>query len=188
MSSSVNYLGGKNVSLEPRIIHGGIYQDIRGYFSEVIKDPYHSIPGFEILQVNASMSRQGVFRGLHAQIDMDKAMYVSSGKAVIFAVNIDPKSKLYGKVISEEMQGGDGKLFYAPWWWARGFVAIENSVITYFCSEKYNGKNEIAVNYRSFPEVSHVIERYDANIISEKDTISPLADKDTLEQWIEGLR
>jgi hypothetical protein len=32
---------------------------------------------------------------------MDKAMMVSSGKALIFAVNIDPMSKLYGQVISE---------------------------------------------------------------------------------------
>ncbi len=175
-----------NVSLEPRVIYGGVYQDNRGYFSEVIKDPYRAIPGFDIKQVNASWSRAGVFRGLHAQLFMDKAMYVSSGKAVIFAVDIDPLSKLYGKVISEEMEAGDGKLFYAPWWWARGFIAVTDATVTYFCSAKYDGKSEVAVNYRSFPEVVHEVNRFDANIISEKDTISPLADKETLESWVKG--
>lgn len=177
-----------NVSLEPRVLNGGVYTDNRGYFQEILKDPYRSIPGFTVRQVNASWSRAGVFRGLHAQVFMDKAMYVSSGKALIFAVNIDPMSKLYGKVISEEMEAGDGKLFYAPWWWARGFVAITDATVTYFCSAKYEGKDEIAVNYRSFPEVEHGINRYDATIVSEKDTISPLADKDTLELWVKGVK
>jgi dTDP-4-dehydrorhamnose 3,5-epimerase-like enzyme len=177
-----------NVSLEPRVLYGGVFQDSRGYFSEVIKKPYETIPGFDIRQVNASWSRAGVFRGLHAQVHMDKAMYVSSGKAIIFAVNIDPFSKLYGKVISEEMQAGDGKLFYAPWWWARGFIALTDATVTYFCSAPYNGKDEVAVNYRSFPEVEQAINKHDANIISEKDTISPLADHDTLELWVRNIK
>lgn len=177
-----------NVSLEPRVVQGGVYTDNRGYFQEILKDPYRSIPGFTVRQVNASWSRAGVFRGLHAQVFMDKAMYVSSGKALIFAVNIDPMSKLYGKVIFEEMESGDGKLFYAPWWWARGFIAITDATITYFCSAKYEGRDEVAVNYRSFPEVVHEVNRHDANIISEKDTISPLADKDALELWVKGVK
>jgi dTDP-4-dehydrorhamnose 3,5-epimerase len=175
-----------NVSLEPRVLNGGVFQDSRGYFSEVIKDPYNTIPGFEIRQVNASWSIAGVFRGLHAQLFMDKAMYVSSGKAIIFAVNIDPKSKLFGEVISEELQAGDGKLFYAPWWWARGFIALEDSTVTYFCSTKYNGKSEVAVNYRSFPKVEELVEKYNATIISDKDLTSASADKEVLAQWIEG--
>ena len=177
-----------NVSLEPRVIQNGVYQDSRGYFLEIIKDPYRSIPGFTVRQANASWSRAGVFRGLHAQLFMDKAMMVSSSKALIFAVNIDPLSKLYGQVISEELEAGDGKLFYAPWWWARGFIAITDATVTYLCSAAYNGAHEVAVNYRSFPEVAHLVSNHDATIISEKDTISPLADKDALELWVKGAK
>ena len=183
----INHLA--NVSLEPRVLKCGVYSDNRGYFTEVIKDPYRAIPGFHVAQVNASWSIAGVFRGLHAQLFMDKAMYVSSGKALIFAVNIDPHSKLYGQVIQEEMEAGDGKLFYAPWWWARGFVALTDATITYFCSAKYNGADEVAINYKSFPEVLKAVdEECEATIISEKDTISPLADKDVLSMWVKGVK
>jgi hypothetical protein len=44
------------------------------------------------------------------------------------------------------------------------------------------------VNYQSFPEVVQEVNRQDANIISEKDTISPLADKDALELWVKGAK
>jgi dTDP-4-dehydrorhamnose 3,5-epimerase-like enzyme len=86
------------------------------------------------------------------------------------------------------MDAGDGKLFYAPWWWARGFIAITDATVTYLCSASYNGAHEVAVNYRSFPEVEKLVSDYDVTIISEKDTISPLADKDALELWVKGAK
>ncbi len=39
-----------------------------------------------------------------------------------------------GSRVEARGKSGDGKLFYAPWWWARGFIAITDATVTYLCS------------------------------------------------------
>ena len=101
------------MSFEPKIIKANVFKDSRGYFSEILKD-------YGFAQINMSWSLGGTFRGIHAQRLMDKAMWIASGKAIVYAVNLDPSCILYGKVISETMEAGDGKVFFPPWWWGRG--------------------------------------------------------------------
>jgi dTDP-4-dehydrorhamnose 3,5-epimerase len=168
---------------QPRVIERAAFFDNRGYFLEALKDPYKTLPGFEVRQVNVSWSKPGVFRGLHAQTYMDKAMMVTSGHALIFAVNIDADSQDFGKVVMEELKAGDGRLFYAPWWWARGFIALDETTVTYFCSRQYRPEDEIAVNYKSFPEVIGAVSAANVSNISDKDKESPLADKEALREW-----
>jgi len=148
---------------EPRIIKASVFNDSRGWFSEVLKD-------FQFRQINMSQSKAGVFRGIHAQRGMEKAMWVASGKATIFAVNLDPNSLLFGKTIAEQMQAGDGKVFYAPWWWGRGFLAHENVSIVYATTDIYRPEHEIAISYFGIPDVSKAIKDFPLElIVSEKD-------------------
>ena len=151
------------MSLEPSIIKGSVHTDARGFFTEVLKD-------FGFRQINMSWSKKGTVRGIHAQRRMDKAMWLASGKATIFAVNLDPASALFGKTIAEEMVAGDGKVFYAPWWWGRGFIAHEDTSVVYATTDVYRSEHEIAVRYTSIPEVEAVVKAASLNlIISEKD-------------------
>jgi len=151
------------VSFEPSIIKGSVHTDARGFFTEVLKD-------FGFRQINMSWSKKGTVRGIHAQRQMSKAMWLSSGKATIFAVNLDPASALFGKTIAEEMTAGDGKVFYAPWWWGRGFIAHEDTSVVYATTDVYRPEHEIAVRYTSLPEVEAVVKATSLNlIVSEKD-------------------
>jgi dTDP-4-dehydrorhamnose 3,5-epimerase len=151
------------VSFEPSIIKGSVHTDARGFFTEVLKD-------FGFRQINMSWSKKGTVRGIHAQRQMSKAMWLSSGKATIFAVNLDPASALFGKTIAEEMVAGDGKVFYAPWWWGRGFIAHEDTSVVYATTDVYRPEHEIAVRYTSIPEVEAVVKATSLNlIVSEKD-------------------
>ena len=151
------------MSFEPSIIKGNVYMDARGFFAEVLKD-------FGFVQINMSWSKKGTVRGIHAQRRMDKAMWLASGKATIFAVNLDPASALFGKTIAEEMVAGDGKVFYAPWWWGRGFIAHEDTSVVYATTDVYRSEHEIAIRYTSIPEVEAVVKAASLNlIISEKD-------------------
>lgn len=158
---------------EPRIIKASVFSDNRGWFSEVLKD-------FQFRQINMSMSNSGVFRGIHAQRGMDKAMWIASGKATIFAVNLDPNSMLFGKTITEEMEAGDGKVFYAPWWWGRGFLTREKTTVAYATTDVYRPEHEIAVSYIGIPEISERIKNFPFDLtISEKDLKSPDITKST---------
>lgn len=151
------------MSFEPSIIKGNVHTDTRGFFTEVLKD-------FGFRQINMSWSKKGTMRGIHAQRRMDKAMWLASGKATIFAVNLDPASALFGKTIAEEMVAGDGKVFYAPWWWGRGFIAHEDTSVVYATTDVYRSEHEIAIRYTSLPEVEAVVKATSLNlIISEKD-------------------
>jgi len=151
------------VSFEPSIIKGSVHTDARGFFTEVLKD-------FGFRQINMSWSKKGTVRGIHAQRQMAKAMWLSSGKATIFAVNLDPASALFGKTIAEEMVAGDGKVFYAPWWWGRGFIAHEDTSVVYATTDVYRPEHEIAVRYTSIPEVDAIVKATSLNlIVSEKD-------------------
>jgi dTDP-4-dehydrorhamnose 3,5-epimerase-like enzyme len=137
--------------------------DARGFFAEVLKD-------FGFVQINMSWSKKGTVRGIHAQRRMDKAMWLASGKATIFAVNLDPASALFGKTIAEEMVAGDGKVFYAPWWWGRGFIAHEDTSVVYATTDIYRAEHEIAISYASIPAVADVVKATSLNlIVSDKD-------------------
>jgi dTDP-4-dehydrorhamnose 3,5-epimerase-like enzyme len=151
------------MSFEPKIIKANVFKDSRGYFSEVLK-------GFGFSQINMSWSIGGTFRGIHAQRLMDKAMWVASGKAIVYAVNLDPNSILYGKVIAETMEAGDGKVFYAPWWWGRGFLALEDTTVTYATTDVYRPEHEIGISYIGLLEIEKDLEKIKAQlIVSEKD-------------------
>ena len=65
---------------------------------------------------------------------------------------------------------GDGKVFYAPWWWGRGFIAHEDTSVVYATTDVYRSEHEIAIRYTSIPEVETVVKATSLNlIISEKD-------------------
>jgi len=151
-------------------MQANVYKDSRGFFSEVLK-------GFGFSQINMSWSIGGTFRGIHAQRLMDKAMWVASGKAIVYAVNLDPTSILYGKVIAETMEAGDGKVFYAPWWWGRGFLALEDTTVTYATTDIYRAEHEVGI-----------LEKIKAQlIISDKDkaaqSIKTDGTSDNLANW-----
>ena len=151
------------MSFEPRVIKANVFKDNRGYFSEVLK-------GFSFSQINMSWSLAGTFRGIHAQRLMDKAMWIASGKAIVYAVNLDPSSILYGKVISETMEAGDGKVFFAPWWWGRGFLALEDTTVTYATTDVYRPEHEIGISYLGLKDIETDLEKIKAQlIVSEKD-------------------
>jgi dTDP-4-dehydrorhamnose 3,5-epimerase-like enzyme len=165
--------------LEPRILKSSVFTDNRGFFSEVLKE-------FNTQQINMSWSIGGTFRGIHAQRGMDKAMWIAAGEATIFAVNLDPNSALYGQVIKEKMKAGDGKVFYAPWWWGRGFLAETDCTVVYATTDIYRPEHEIAVSYLGITDIKDVIEKSRLNlVISEKDqkSLDIVGGTETIANW-----
>lgn len=167
---------------EPKVLQSSVFADSRGFFTEVLKD-------YNFRQINMSWSIAGTFRGIHAQRGMDKAMWIGSGQATIFAVNLDPNSALYGRVISEKMKAGDGKVFYAPWWWGRGFLAHEDTTVVYATTDIYRPEHEVAISYLGIPDVKDAVDGSRLQlIISEKDqkAMDLSASRELLANWKRG--
>jgi dTDP-4-dehydrorhamnose 3,5-epimerase len=132
----------------PKILNKGIFLDERGFFQEVAKEGDDVMNSVGVIrQINMSKSKKGVLRGIHAQTGMSKAMWVPYGTAQIVAVNLDVTSGDFGKVVTHHMSAGDGKVFWAPDNWGRGFLALEEgTVVAYACSDVYRPGLEFGVS------------------------------------------
>ena len=157
-------------------------EDTRGFFAELWKSGDGDKKFGQIEQINMSNSRKGVLRGLHLQHTepMGKVMTVISGRAFIVAVNCNPLSNDFKKVVSCDISASIPTMFYADASWARGFLAMEdNTSVVYACTGRYNGSGELAIDPMSAGVDWPKMDEY---IISEKDKAS----KTFQEHWING--
>ena len=127
------------------IITPDIFRDERGYFFEAYNlQKYTTIPAF--VQDNESISKKGVFRGLHSQIPPfahGKLARVISGKALDVVVDIRYNSPTFGKYPAVELSEENKKQLYAPPGFAHGFLALSEGVIFEFkTTRNYNKEHE----------------------------------------------
>jgi dTDP-4-dehydrorhamnose 3,5-epimerase len=124
-----------------------IFGDERGYFLE----SYHKqafadngIP-FEFVQDNQSLSSAGVLRGLHFQREpyaQGKLVRVIMGKVLDVAVDLRPGSPTFGKHEKFVLDAKIQNMVYIPAGFAHGFLALEQSLFTYKCTNFYNKASE----------------------------------------------
>lgn len=167
---------------QPIVLSKGTFMDARGFFQEVTKEGDDVFNALGIVrQINMSKSVKGTLRGIHAQKGMAKAMWVPFGMAQIVAVNLDVESEDFGKTVSHHMRAGDGKIFYAPDSWGRGFLALEEgTVVAYACSDIYRPQFEYGVH----PLTCGV--NWDVESLEEVDLL--ISDKDRDAKEMKGLR
>ena len=116
----------------PFLIYPEIYQDKRGYFYELWNQKeFNKKVGNEIrfIQDNISLSKKGVLRGLHYQINPNpQGKLVSCRKGAIYDVAVDlrKKSSTFGMHCYAYLTGENKSQFWIPTGFAHGFLAIEN--------------------------------------------------------------
>ena len=146
----------ENISLkqsidEIKIFNFKKFEDDRGFFSEIyIKDIIENhIENFEISQINFSMSKKNVARGLHLQISppMGKMMRLVKGKAIFLAFDCRRKNNIKKEIFYIELNSNSNLFIWAPHYYARGFISLEdNTLVEYLCTGRYNQKGEYAIN------------------------------------------
>jgi len=150
------------------------FEDNRGYFFESYNQNTFEKIGItdDFIQDNQSFSKKNVVRGLHLQkppFEQAKLVRVVNGKVLDVAVDIRNGSKTYGKYISIELSSEKNNSLYIPKGFAHGFVALEDSIFSYKCSNIYNKESEISINPLDKDlNINWVI---DNPILSEKDII-----------------
>lgn len=166
------------------IITPQIFQDERGFFSEVYRKDKFSEFGLtiEFVQDNHSRSTKDVVRGLHFQWEppMGKLMRVTQGTAFLVAVDIRLGSPTFGKWLGVEASVENRKMIYAPAGFARGFCVLSDfAEIQYKCTGIYTStKAESGILWND-PAIGIEWPVKDP-ILSKKDEVAQ-----TLNQWIQ---
>jgi dTDP-4-dehydrorhamnose 3,5-epimerase len=129
------------------------FDDDRGSFHEVFKlSQISEVLGraFEVKQVNHSISKAGVIRGIHwADFPPGQAKYVSCFRGSIWDVVVDIRvgSPTFGQWDAAELSAENGKCVLIEEGLGHVFLALEDdSVVSYLCSEPFNPSAEQGIN------------------------------------------
>ena len=133
------------IELIPRV-----FEDERGHFFESYNKQLFASLGLpmEFVQDNQSFSVKGVLRGLHMQngsFAQGKLVRVISGQVLDVAVDLRPDSPTYGQYETFLLDAKLANMAYIPEGFAHGFVALEDSVFSYKCTNVYNKASESGI-------------------------------------------
>jgi dTDP-4-dehydrorhamnose 3,5-epimerase len=129
------------------------FPDERGSFHEVFKLPLLSETlgfGFEVKQVNQSVSKAGVIRGIHwADVPPGQAKYVFCSKGAIWDIVVDIRvgSPTFGSWDAAELTADKGKCVLIREGLGHVFLSLEDdTVVNYLCSEPFSPTTEHGIN------------------------------------------
>lgn len=129
------------------VITPAVHGDDRGYFLETYsrRDMEENGIFVEFKQDNQSMSRKGVLRGLHFQINhpQTKLVRVIRGSVFDVAVDLRPGSATYGKWFGVELTAENHRQFLIPRGFAHGFLVLSDEAeFCYKCDDFYHPNDE----------------------------------------------
>jgi dTDP-4-dehydrorhamnose 3,5-epimerase len=129
------------------------------------------------VQDNFSFSTAGVLRGLHFQKDphaQGKLVRCMTGKVKDVIVDLRKSSPTFGQHASFILDADQGNMLYVPAGFAHGFVALEETIFVYKCTDFWNKEAESGLRWNDPSlQISWDIEN---PIVSDKDQILPLFD------------
>ncbi len=159
----------KKFSNKPILIKKKIFNDRRGFFQELyLKKNYKFNSKFTAF----SYSYKNVIRGLHYQVrkPQEKILGVLKGKALDICVNINKKSKDFGKVYKFILK--PGVMLFVPKNYAHGICFYEKeNILLYHLSEYRYPEYERGINPLDKKlKINWKIKR---PILSDRDKIHP---------------
>ena len=153
-----------------------IFEDDRGMFFESYNEEVFERLGLPVnfVQDNQSFSKKGVVRGLHFQnapFAQGKLVRVVSGRVLDVAVDIRPDSPTFGQHEIFELRSDTNNIAYIPEGFAHGFVALEDTIFSYKCTNVYNKGAESGILWND-PDLN-IDWGISDPIVSEKDLVLP---------------
>jgi len=156
----------------PLLIKAKSYFDERGEFYESYREElFHKIIGKELIQENVSISKKGVLRGIHYQIEIPqgKLVSVANGSILDIAVDLRKNSKTLGSSIRVELSGKDNYFFWIPEGFGHAFLALEDETkLIYKCSNYYHPEFDRTIRFDD-EDLNLDWPKTDNLILSEKD-------------------
>lgn len=160
---------------EVLIFEPDVFGDERGFFMETFRNSWLEDIGMpsNFVQDNHSMSRRGVLRGLHYQLEkpQGKLLRVIKGEVFDVAVDLRQGSTTFGKSVTAMLSSENKKIFWVPPGFAHGFLVLsEFAEFVYKCTEYYQPEDEHALLWND-PELNipWPLDQIEELILSEKD-------------------
>ena len=130
---------------------------------------------YELKETFYTISKRGVIRSTHFQLEkpQPKLMRCISGKVYYIMVDLRPESETYGKWIHMILSGDDVTSILVPAGFGKGYLVIEDSVMSYKAAEVFYGPGDSGIMYND-PDIGiewpfELIGGKENLIISEKD-------------------
>ena len=158
------------------------FDDNRGFFYESFKEEdFKKLIGrnLNIKQTNTSSSSKGSVRGIHyALVPPSQAKLVQCQRGSIkdYVIDIRVGSPTFGQFEEIELSENSASAVFIEEGLAHAFVALENqTVVTYFVTEKYNPEREKGINpfdktlNVKWPDLELILSEKDKQAISLED-------------------
>jgi dTDP-4-dehydrorhamnose 3,5-epimerase len=167
-----------------------VHQDDRGSFAEAFRGAEFAADlGYQlgVAQVNCSVSRRGVIRGIHySDVPPGQAKYVSCVAGAVLDVVVDLRvgSPGFGKWETVRLDDEDRRSVFLAEGLGHGFMALsEQATVLYLCSTPYAPGREHGVHpLDPALGIAWPLDGLaDAPILSDKDAAAP-----TLEEALRG--
>ena len=130
-----------------------VFEDSRGHFFESFRqDKTLEETGFnfEVKQVNTSVSKRGVLRGIHFKKNppgQAKFVSVSQGKVLDLAIDLRQSSKTFGHWQAFELSQENNRSLLLGYGIGHAFLALEdNTKVSYLCDSVFEPEIEFGIN------------------------------------------
>ena len=168
-----NYIVGIKVFIPEKFL------DNRGCFFESFNQKQFNIHK-KFIQDNQSISKKGVIRGMHMQIEpyaQVKLVRVIKGKILDVVVDLRPRSKTYLKSLSIELSDENRKILFVPAGCVHGFLSLEDdTIVSYKVNNYWNKESERGFRFDDPTfAIDWKLKEYDIRdiIVSDKDKALP---------------
>jgi dTDP-4-dehydrorhamnose 3,5-epimerase/CDP-3, 6-dideoxy-D-glycero-D-glycero-4-hexulose-5-epimerase len=132
-----------------------IHADYRGEFVKTYheKSWLENRLGFHCKEEFYSVSKFGVFRGMHFQLPPaahSKVVYCCNGAVLDYLVDLRKSSATYGRAVSLELSRSNGKVIFIPVGVAHGFFSlVDDSILVYKTDHIYAPDYDCGISYKS---------------------------------------
>jgi dTDP-4-dehydrorhamnose 3,5-epimerase len=160
-----------------------VHSDDRGSFAEAFRGAEFAADlGYrlDVAQVNCSVSRRGVIRGIHyADVPPGQAKYVTCVAGAILDVVVDLRagSPTFGKWEAVQLDAGTRRAVFLAEGLGHAFTALtDDATALYLCSTPYAPGREHGVDPRD-PAIGIAWPLDTEPVLSEKDAAAPTLDE-----------
>jgi len=152
---------------KPTVYKSKRFFDKRGFFQEVYLKKNIKIP---LLFTAIAHSKKNVIRGLHFQVKnkQTKIIYVAEGKILDVVVNLNKRSKNFGKISKFYLSQGD--VLVVPNFFAHGYECLSKTCTIFYHLDNY--RNQKAENGIKFNDKDLKIKWFTKKPIVSKRDIS----------------
>jgi len=160
------------------ILESKVFSDARGLFLEVYNQRVFANLGITeaFVQDNQSVSKKGVLRGLHYQVQsaQGKLVRVLQGEIFDAVVDLRLESPTFGKWAAERLSGANRKMIWIPKGFAHGFYTLSNTAeVSYKVTDFWAPQFEKTLLWND-PEIAIPWPLEGDPILSEKDRLGHL--------------